>query len=184
MKNKYFERSASKFTELQRKFFVRTSAVLALIMLLGSSAVAQSLHSQYTFSTTSGTYTAITGGTQLWTSANMGTDGVSAAITIPSFTFNGTAYTSIYVNNNGYLTFGATAPTASGYTAISGTTAYSGAVAAFAGNLIASTVSGSACEVRSENLSGSSEFVVQWTDVARNLLAANDRFNFQIRLNY
>src|SRR5690606_32028122 len=48
-------------------------------------------------------------------------------VAIPfNFNFNGTDYTSIYVNSNGGATFGATTSTST--TVISTTTAYSGAI--------------------------------------------------------
>jgi hypothetical protein len=157
---------------------------MVLLVLLASGLSAQTLYNRYTFGASTGTYTPLTGATQLFSTAAIGTDGISASVTIPSFTFNGTSYTSIVVSNNGFITFGATTPTATTYTPISSTTGYSGAVAGFATNLIASTVSGSAPTIGYQDLTGSSEFVIQFTDVARTTLATADRINFQIRLNY
>ena len=73
---------------------------------------------EYYFTQQNFTYTEITGGTVLWS----GTfdNEVSGEITIPSFTFNGTDYTSLYVSANGFITFGS-APTATNYTPISNT---------------------------------------------------------------
>jgi hypothetical protein len=61
------------------------------------------------------------------------------------------------------------------------TTAYGGAVAGFAQNLQASTVSGVSPEIRSATVG--SEFVIQYQDVARSSNPGSDRINFQIRLN-
>ncbi|TAE72557.1 MAG: hypothetical protein EAZ85_09480, partial [Bacteroidetes bacterium] len=74
--------------------------------------------STYSFTQTAGTYTPITGGTEIFT----GTfdDDTSPAITIPSFTFNGTAYTQMYVNSNGFLTLGTFEPSGATYSPISG----------------------------------------------------------------
>src|SRR3989338_5175393 len=60
--------------------------------------------SSNTFTQSAGAYTAITGGTVLWSTTF--DDDVSGAITIPSFSFNCTAYTQIYVSANGYISFG------------------------------------------------------------------------------
>ena len=62
---------------------------------------------------------------------------------------------------------------------ISVTTAYDGAIAAYGFNLVASTVSGAAPDISYG--SAGSDFVVQFTDVARTGITG-DRMSFQIRL--
>jgi hypothetical protein len=145
---------------------------------------AQTLIDQYRFSSSAGTYTAITGGTVYQSGATVNTDGVSTAITIPSFTYNGTAYTTMYISNNGFVTLGATAPTTATTNPIFATTAYGGAIAGYATNLVQSTVSGAAAEIRHIDDTGNSEYVIQYKDMARSASPTADRFNFQIRLNY
>ena len=81
----------------------------------GSSGSPQSVNtvSAYTFAQTTGTYTPAYGGTVLCTS--LCDDGYFSGITIPfSFTFNGTAYTTVSIQENGWLQMGTTTP--SGYT--------------------------------------------------------------------
>lgn len=62
-------------------------------------------------------------------------DDVNYAVTLPfAFQFDGAPYTNIFVNTNGNLTFGTTAPVTTNYTALSSATA-NGAVAAFGRDL-------------------------------------------------
>lgn len=132
----------------------------------------------YGFSQTAGTYTAITGGNVLFS----GTfdDNISAALTIPSFNFNGQINTQMFVSANGFLTFGSTAPVGSLYTPISSTTSFNGVVAPFAVDLIQSQAGSP--EVRWEVLGN--EIVVQWRDVRRwSSSPVNEQISFQVRLN-
>jgi subtilisin-like proprotein convertase family protein len=95
----------------------------------------------YIFTQTTGTYAPITGGTviQSQSTTEFGTAaGMDDFIypltagTIPfTFTYDGVGHTGCNVSSNGFITFGATAPTATTYTPISSTTAYAGAISAF-----------------------------------------------------
>ncbi len=132
--------------------------------------------SAYTFTQTAGTYTPITGGTVLFT----GTfdDDNSSAITIPSFTFNGTAYTQMYVNTNGFLVLGTTEPTPATYRPISSTDIYQVAISPFGQDLnqAASGTPG----IHWQQVGN--EIIVQWTDVRR-YNVEGERISFQARLN-
>lgn len=106
-----------------------STAVLAL-----AAAASAQVATNYTFSQTTGTYTAITGGTQLGvttgTSGAAGLDDVTYAVTLPfAFTYDGGTHTAIGVNTNGWISFGATLP-ANTYTPLSATTVVPGFVAA------------------------------------------------------
>jgi len=162
-----------------RRFSWLGSAFIALLMILGMQSYAQTM--PYTFGQSSGTYASITGGTVHYTGSAITADGVITSVTIPSFVFNGTAYTNISISNNGFITFGTTAPLAANYNPVGATTAYGGAIAGFAQNLVASTVSGVSPEIRSATVG--SEFVIQYQDIARTSNPGSDRINFQIRLN-
>ena len=138
--------------------------------------------STYPFTSTSGTYTAIAGGTVLWNGLSASMDDViSSAITIPSFSFNCTAYTSIYVSTNGFITFGS-APATNNYTPVSNAAGYSGAISAFGNDLNKSSVLLTTPEIRYQNVAASNEFVIQWQDMCRK--GVSERISFQIRLNY
>ena len=81
--------------------------VLVFINLIGYGQV-----SSYTFSSSSGTYTALSGGTALIPpySGITGNGWFEQCYNVPLpfvYYFNGKGYSSTYINSNGYLTFGA-----------------------------------------------------------------------------
>ena len=133
--------------------------------------------SSNTVAQSSGTFTNITGGTVLWS----GTfdDNVSSAITIPSFTFNCVAHTQLFVSSNGFISFGS-APGTTTYTPISSSDG-SGIISAFGADLQESNTG--TPEVRTQDVSASNEYVIQWRDVRR-FGINNERITCQVRLNY
>ena len=147
--------------------------IIAINMLI-YSMINHAQVAEYYFTQQNLTYTEITGGTVLWSGALA--NEVSGAITIPSFTFNGTAFTSLYVSVNGFITFGS-APAGNLYTPIS-SGSYSGAVAPFGRDLIHATTGSPA--VRYEQVGN--EFVIQWKDVRR-ATVTGEIISFQVRLN-
>jgi hypothetical protein len=149
--------------------------------------------SLYTFAQGNETYSEITGGTVLGT-ATTTTSFDSQNWTIPAasipfnFNFNGVDYTGCTVNGNGFITFGATAPTASSGSPISATTAYAGAISAWGGDLcgafIASLITS---ETRWEvvGTAPNREFVIQfknWRPTYSSSTTEVPFMNFQIRL--
>ncbi len=132
--------------------------------------------SGYSFAQSSGTYTPLVSETTLWS----GTfdDNNSVAITIPSFTFDGTAYTTMFVQANGWITLGGTS-IASSYTPISQTTSYPAVISAF-GRDLNNAASGS--PKISYNTNDGGEIVIQYQDVRRYNIAG-EILSFQIRLN-
>jgi hypothetical protein len=163
---------------------VLVTAILLVLAFVGR--VNAQVATAYGFTQNSGTFTLNTSsGTVLWNNGLFGTfdDNVSAAITIPSFTFNGTAYTTMFVSSNGFITFG-TAPTTTNLTPLSSTETYARAVAAFGADLrSAPGVFTANSDVRW--FTAGSEVVVQWRNVRRYATSTNisERFSFQIRLN-
>lgn len=143
----------------------------------------------YTYAGSSGTYTALTSPTNYQSGATLNTNAVSASIAMgATFNYNGQAYTSLYISNNGWIAFGTQAPAAGNITPISqtsnsgtATNGYDAAISVFGCDLVASTVGGATPSI-DYKLDGS-EFVVQYTDMARTGQAATDRINAQIRLN-
>lgn len=90
-----------------RKLYIAFLSVFAFL-LVTTQLTAQAV-SGYVFSTSSGTYTAITG----TASTATGDDGIQAGIPIGfNFTFGGTAYSHVAVTTNGYLRLGTTAAVA------------------------------------------------------------------------
>ena len=149
---------------------------ITFVILICSNQIFGQVSSN-TFVQSAGTFTNLTGGTTLWTTTF--DEEISSAITIPSFTFNCTAYTQLYVSANGFISFGS-APSGSNYNPISGTET-SGIVSAFGADL--QNASAGTREVRYLNVTASNEFVIQWRDVCR-FGITGERITFQIRLNY
>jgi hypothetical protein len=169
MKNNY------KYPRILRK---TRSAILTVLLFAATAlqGVMGQVATTYTFSQTAGTYTPITGGT-VYLSGTFD-DGVSAAITIPSFTYNGTAYTSVKINANGHIAFG-TYSSIDNYSPLSSTTDASGGLVSGFGRDLNNAAAGTP-EIRYELVGN--EFVVQYQDVRR-FNVASERISFQIRLN-
>jgi subtilisin-like proprotein convertase family protein len=119
-------------------------SILCINILVGLCAITSTAQvSLYTFSQASDVYTPIAGGAQV--AVATGTSGATSlddvnytagGTTVPfTFNFNGTGYTSLIINSNGSITFGATLPSTTNYTPVSSTTTYNGAVAGFARDL-------------------------------------------------
>jgi sugar lactone lactonase YvrE len=151
--------------------------------------------SSYTFAQAAGTYTALpfTTGLVAKASALSGAnslDDVNYAATIPfTFVYDGNNYTSLTINTNGFVMFG-TAPSLAGiYNPISGTDAYSGAVAAFGNDLNACYFLGDTGRINTGvvGTSPNREFVIQYSNFkpySTSVPAAKYfRLNFQIRLS-
>ncbi|MBL0042946.1 MAG: hypothetical protein IPP33_00545 [Flavobacteriales bacterium] len=153
------------------------SACICTLLLLAhvQRASAQTV-SSYVFSQGAGSYSSIAGGSVL-ESGNF--DDAVSTVTIPSFFFAGTYYTTMYVSTNGFLTFGS-APADDDYTPISSTDNYTGCISPF-GLDIEDADAGSR-EVRWQTVG--SEVVVQWKEVKRYTFNNNsESFSFQARLN-
>ncbi|MBF9222594.1 fibronectin type III domain-containing protein [Hymenobacter ruricola] len=156
-------------------------ALALLAWLLPHLGQAQARADAYGFTQTTGTYTPVTGGTVLSTD-NTDDDVVYAATTLPfTFNFAGTDYTTLRVTSNGFITFGATAPSNTLYTPISSSTAYAGAIAVFALDGGGRANPGAAVSTATVGTAPNREFVVQYT----NWSAFGDvggSANYQIRL--
>ena len=166
-------------------------AFFILFLVIQSTITAQL--TGYQFSQSGGTYSPIAGGTVWQTSAaTINTDAVSSSIALPfTFTFNGSACDKVYISNNGFITLANTttnvAPTSTTYNPISAATGYIAAISGYGFNLVGSTYTGAAPEIRYQT-NGSAPnrtFVVQFKDVARSGFtgASADKMNFQIILN-
>lgn len=142
----------------------------------------------YTFSETTGTYTAIVGGTQLVTT----TGGVTAYdtdgsyFTLPSgsqFVFNGTNITSINMTADGAIWLNPiTTTTGNGTTgAISSTATASGIICGMNMDLRSTALASQVYERRWQDVG--TEVVFQWQNAARYLQSSVERFSFQIRVN-
>jgi hypothetical protein len=132
---------------------------------------------QWNFAQTSGTYTAVSGGTILGTTTN--DENVFGPYSIGfNFTYNGTVYTQFSVATNGFIGLGSTVVTTAS-TPIS-TGASNNIISALGVNLAGQT--GSDLQYLVTGSSPNRTLVVQWTNY-RKTGATGDVFNFQIRLN-
>jgi hypothetical protein len=149
--------------------------LLSILVLLwaGSSWAQVNL---YTFASSTGTYTALSTETILCSVTF--DDNNSTAITIPSMTVAGTAYTTMFVQANGWITLGGTT-IASSYVPISQTTAYPVVISAFGRDL---NNAAAGTPKISYNTNDGGEIVVQYQDVRR-YNVSGERLSFQIRLN-
>ena len=174
------------------KFYSR---ILALTLLLCAQLIGHAQVNLYSFAQSSGTYTAITGGTVLGTPTGNGTsalDDVNYTLATGSFpftfTFNNIGYTGCTVNSNGYITFGTTAPSTSNYTPISSGAGYAGAISAWALDLnTIFNLGGQTGEIRWQTVgtAPNREVVIQWTKFRPVYSTSTTNvyvFDFQIRL--
>lgn len=137
----------------------------------------------YGFAQSSGTYTPLDASRTVWQSgATLGTNAVSNEITIPSFQFNGKTYTSIFISNNGFITFGKAALAAT-YTGLSTNSSLAnlaeGAIAGFASNLVNANTTTSEISYQAVG----SKFIIQFTDLKASGGSAAQLLNFQIQLD-
>jgi hypothetical protein len=134
----------------------------------------------YSFTSSSGTYTAISGGTVVRSGSSLDFGG--ATVTLPTaFPFNGSSITSLRVNDDGYVALGVTSFTNSTQP-IASTNAATGIVAALACDLMDANAVGTSPEIRWQQIGN--EIIFQWNDFARyTSLVSTEIFDFQIRLN-
>jgi hypothetical protein len=147
--------------------------------------------SNYTFSETTGTYTAITGGTQLVTTTggatSYDTDGSYVTLSAGSqFVFNGTTITAVNMTSDGalYLNPG-TSTTGNGTTgAIASTATAAGIICAMNMDLRSTAIASQVYERRWQD--NGTDVIFQWQNCARYLTTSpfvlNERFSFQIRI--
>lgn len=165
---------------------------LVLLILLVSTISYSQVASNYVFSETTGTYTSITGGTQLVTTTGGVTsyDIDGSYFTLPAgsqFTYNGTLITSVNMTADGSLWLnpsttttgnGVTGPIASAGTA-------TGVIAAMGMDLRSTAIASQVYERRWQDVG--SEVVFQWQNCARysttTPFVLAERFSFQIRVN-
>ena len=135
--------------------------------------------STYNFSQTSGTYTAITGGTILGDTTNNDT---SFSVNIGfTFYFNGQSYTQLSVNSNGYIAFGNNALSNS-FTVISDTASGNPNNVISALNYDLQGQTGSVLRNRTTGTSTNRTCVIQWSNY-KAAGASGDALSFQIRLS-
>jgi hypothetical protein len=146
----------------------------------------------YTFSETTGTYAAITSGTQLVTTTAGATayDTDGNSITLPTssqFIFNNITITSVYMMSDGFLWLnpGVTMANVSGANAVTGpissTRSADGVISAMGMDLRSTALASQVYERRWHD--DGTEVIFQWQNAARFVQSSVERFSFQIRIN-
>jgi len=153
----------------------------SVLAFLSSESKAQV--SNYNFSTSNSTYAEITGGTVVFQGDPVNEiDDDFAAVTIPfSFSFNGSSYTTAYVNSNGAVSFGG------------GNSEYeypleniddeSAIVAAFGTDLYSGDYPASTITAQTIGTAPNRTLVIQWKNWQTLNQNDSSNLNFQIRLN-
>lgn len=142
---------------------------------------ASDLVSIFTFTQSSGTFTPITGGTELGN--DTWDDNLYTATPIGfTFNFDGSPFTELTVSANGYLIFGGTSTL--GFTPLSSTTAASGCASIMGRDLEASdAVAGSTITYQLTGTSPNQVFTVEWLDAQRyGTNYDGELLDFQIKL--
>lgn len=177
--------------EKLRQYAKNITLWLSFLMVCNSPLDAQV--STYSFTQSSGTYTPIVGtvlGTATGNASASNLNSEVYPITLPfGFNFNGTVYNSLNASSNGFVTFGATAPTTTNVTPISSTATYDGAIAVFGRDLNSVFDVNSVTGNMSWDIIGTApnrELVLQWKDFRPTNVTVTTSvytFSFQIRLS-
>lgn len=166
--------------------------LLSILIFLTTTFFSFSQVSYYTFSETAGTYTAITGGTQLVTTTGgvtaYDTDGSYFTLPVGSqFIFNGTNITAVNMTADGSVWLNpGTTTTGNGVTGpISSAGTAAGVISAMGMDLRSTAIASQVYERRWQD--DGTEVIFQWQNVARysttTPFVQNERFSFQIRIN-
>lgn len=147
-----------------------------MVELTGNATTSAPIGLSYTFASTSGTFTANSGGTNVCTSC--GDSYLSAAISLP-FTFyyggcTSTAYTQIKVSSNGYIGLGTAASTTSLYDVLTNTS-NGPIISPFAEDLNGGTIS-----YKTTGTSPNQVFTIEWLNSTS--WNASGTISFQIKL--
>jgi hypothetical protein len=155
------------------------SFAVTLVLVAGSLSAQLALTRSYF----SGAYTSIVGGPGTVLSTATGDGGLQAAIPIGfSFTYLGTAYTTVDVNTNGAMTFSGFSLLGSSATNqnLYNTTGPNGIIAPWMDDM---TVDGSGgIYYQTAGTVGSQVFTMEWNNILSYWTGATQRLNFQVKL--
>ena len=154
------------------------SLIIFLALLFSITRVSGQV-SNYSFGSSSGTYTAISGGTLLSNTGVVNDDNTYSAVPIGfSFVYNGTSYTTLGISANGYMQFGGTAP--ANYYDGTSIQNLASAIHPFSEDLYGTSAT---CEIQ-YNVTGSTGsriFTIQWKDWGF-YSGGGSQINFQAKL--
>jgi hypothetical protein len=150
--------------------------LLLCISIIVCSITARATVGNYTFASSIGTYTPIAGTTFI---SSTWDDSTSGLITIPfAFTYNGTAFTTLAINTNGFITFGSIPATV--YCGLQSSAANS--IAGYGTDLVGASAS-STIQYTTIGSAPNRQFVIQWADCDHYGTGSVNHWNFQIILN-
>lgn len=150
--------------------------LLVVIFFVAQLPLANATVANYTFAYTSGTFVALTGGTTFLSGS--WDDGSSALLTIPfSFNYNGTSYTTLSINANGFITMGVV--NADVYCGLQQSVGNS--IAGYGTDLFGSATS--SIKYGSRGSSPNRQYVIEWNDCDHYGNSNQNHWTFQIILN-
>lgn len=160
---------------------------LSILLLFNIVKIYSQVSALYTFSETTGTYTNISGGTQLVTTTSgeisYDTDGNNISLPAGSrFTFNGATINSVNMTADGAIWCNpSSSTTGNGVTGpIASNVSAAGVIAAMGMDLRSTSIASQIYERRWQDIG--TEVVFQWRNCARYLRDGVERFSFQIRV--
>ena len=166
---------------------MKTKIILLCLIIIGLTGSLIAQVANYTFTETTGTYTEITGGSQLATTTGgvtaYDTDGNNITISSGSqFTFNNVTITSVNMTADGALWLNpSTTTTGNGVTGpIASSSAAVGVISPMGMDLRSTSLVSQVYERRCQDVG--TEVVFQWKNCARYLSDGSERFSFQIRI--
>jgi hypothetical protein len=170
-----------KFTKLLRRFV----PLLMLSSVVSSSLEAQSI-TNYTFATTTGTFTPIVGGTPVATSISaadfLGDTKTSIALPIGfPFTYMGQVYTQVVAVSDGYLSFNTTATSALTNNLATSVANQRPLLAPLWDDLDGASGSGGA-NYSTTGSAGARVFTIEWLNWQWNWSATGTTISFQVKL--
>lgn len=165
-----------------RNFYKKWKSLVLLSFLF--SATFSSLQAQvsaYLFEQSLGSYTELTGGTQVFTGTT--DDAISASLPLGfNFVYNGVTYTTIKVNANGWASFGTTTSTGI-YTPLTTTGTHNPCLAPLGRDLRGNATG--QIRVETQGVAPNRVFVINWINYSRYFFGTTgtQNFNFQIQLS-
>jgi hypothetical protein len=160
-----------------KKLLTKLHFLIFLFLIFPNQSHA--LVGNYTFASSSGTYTALVGGTTL-ASGTTWDDQVSTLITMPfSFTYNNVAYTTLGINANGFITLGAVS-TSGFYCGLQ--TSAANSIAGYGTDLVGATAT-STIKYGVSGTAPNRKYIIQWAECKHFNGGATDSYTFQIVLN-